>query len=311
MFFLIVLQKIFNMIKYENIAKIKFGRPIKTTSKEIIFTCPKCKRDKLYVSKDKGLFLCFRCNYKGKLKVKTKLIDLKNDFVKDKEIQSYSDNQLSLVSFESKPLTEKQIQALKDRGLTDSDISYYHICGRTSDNRIQIPNYVKYSFTDIICAWEYDKSKVNKSNPKYLITGNIEKSKTLFNIYNIDSDVEQIILCEGIFNAITAGKNAVASFGCVCSDRQIDLMLEKEPKSILIAYDSDEPGVLGSLDVINKLKAKKYKGVVEYILLPLGIDINDLGRENFKAYYNSNKIIIDLNSPTSIKLPILLFKNKK
>ena len=73
---------------------------------------------------------------------------------------------------------------------------------------------------------------------------------------------------------------------------------------------ADEPGVKGSLKVIKYLQKYKYKGIVEYILLPKGIDINDLGHDNFLNFVDTHKVLIDLDNPMSIKLPKLLFESK-
>lgn len=302
------------MYRYEKIAKEHFGTVINQNKKdEFIFKCIKCGRPKLYVNTKNGLYHCFRCDFKGRLKTKVTMADIKEKYNMDNLIkQSKSTNkELNLVPFFGKSLTEEQEIALKNRGLTESDIRFYNICGRGQDNRIQIPNFVKGCFTDIVCAWQYDKSKVNDKNPKYLNTEGTLKSETLFNVYNLDKGITKVFLCEGIFNAITAGRDAIASYGCSLSDRQCELILEKEPKTIVIAYDSDEPGVKGSLKVIKKLKESHYKGIVEYVLLPNGVDVNDLGRDNFLNYYNNNKVVIDLNNPVSIKLPKLLYESRK
>ena len=301
------------MYNYEKEAVEVFGNIINKSNNQIVFNCPKCKRPKLYVNSCNGLFNCFRCNYKGKLKSKVSLRDIKQNYNKNKlNANSLVDNinDITLIPFTKVKLYDEQIVALKARGITESDIKYYNICGRIQDNRIQIPNYVKGNFTDLVCAWQYDKNKVDDTHPKYLNSEGTKKDKTLFNIYNIEEGANQIILCEGIFNAITAGHNAVASYGCHLSDSQCSLILAKKPKSILIAYDSDEPGVKGALDVIKKLKKNNYFGVVEYVLLPKGIDINDLGRDNFNNYCTSHKIKININNELSTILPKLLFKSR-
>ena len=302
------------MYKYEKIAVNKFGNICKRNKDgELIFKCIKCGREKLYVNTANGLYHCFRCGYKGKLKARTTLSDVKAkyDINTLSNLTTKETAELTLIPFFSTKLTDEQTMALKHRGLTDADIKFYHICGRQEDGRIQIPNYVKGCFTDLVCAWEWDKEKVTSKNPKYLNSEGTKKDNTLFNIYNIEQGVNQIILCEGLFNAITAGRNAVASYGCHLSRRQCQLILDKEPKSILLAYDSDEPGVNGTYEVIKHLINFKYKGTVEYILLPVGVDINDLGHDNFINYVNTHKVLIDLDSPLSIKLPRLLFESNK
>lgn len=304
------------MDKYVRMAEAKFGASLRPGSSlsDQIFNCPKCNRPKLHVDTDNGVFHCFRCDYKGKLKGKTNLSTLREKYnmqgLREASGVANKDRQLTLIPYRRAPLTEQQRQKLYDRGLTDDDIDFYKISGSIRNERIQIPNFVKGMLTDVIVAWEWDKSKVTSDNPKYLNSEGTKKSRTLFNYFNIPDEPEQIVLCEGVFNAITAGRNAVASYGCAISERQVEMLIEKKPKSILIAYDSDEPGVNGSVNAIKMLADQCYTGLVEYILLPKGIDVNDLGRENFWNYCNNNKVKIHLQSPMGIKLPKLLYKSR-
>lgn len=290
----------------------KFGTVYtKYKETEWLFPCPNCKkvnRENLHVNTKNGCYHCFHCDYKGKLRGKPKLSDLINNSLSQSP-NSYTkqtDTSVYLMPFCRLPLSLEQKQALYKRGLTDDDIAYYKIAG---GKRIQIPNYVKGNFSDLICAWEWRKENVTKYNPKYLYSEGVQKSKVLFNLHNIEEKTENITLCEGIFNAITAGKNAVASYGCNLSDYQLALLLSKQPLSITIAYDSDLPGVSGAMKVIDKLCQQNYKGTVYYILLPKKVDINDLGKEKYKKYFEQNKIVIDLASPLATSLPKLMFSS--
>lgn len=86
--------------------------------------------------------------------------------------------------------------------------------------------------------------------------------------------------------------------------------MEKQPKSITIAYDPDLPGVTGSVKVIDSLKKAKYTGDIYYILLPENKDVNDLGKENFIDYLQCNKVKINFDVSYSSKIPLLLFNNR-
>lgn len=288
----------------EKEAVSKFGRIYtKYKTDEWLFPCPKCKkanRENLHINLKTGVYHCFHCDYSGKLKTKYSLANLQE---KSKISTDKGSSEVYLRPFNKQALTPEQIFALHKRGLSDEDIKYYQISG---GKRIQIPNRVIGNFSDMICAWEWRKDKVTKYNPKYLYSEGVEKSQVLFNIQNIKENSD-ITLCEGIFNAITAGRNAVASYGCSLSDRQLALLLSAKPKSITIAYDSDAPGQKGALKVLDMLRKTRYSGKVYYILLPKGVDINDLGKERYKAYYEKNKILLDLNSVLSCNLPKLMF----
>nr|CAI9751392.1 DNA primase [uncultured phage]CAI9752278.1 DNA primase [uncultured phage] len=293
----------------EKEAITKFGTQYtKYKETEWLFPCPGCKkvnRENLHVNTKNGCYHCFHCDYKGKLRGTPRLSDLLGNGEHNNRQQYKKDTTTYLLPFYQLPLTEEQKQALYKRGLTDDDIKYYHIAG---GKRIQIPNYVKGSFSDLICAWEWRKENVTKYNPKYLYTEGVQKSNVLFNIQNI-TEGSDITLCEGIFNAITAGRTAVASYGCNLSDNQLQLILDKRPKSIIIAYDSDLPGVSGAVKVIEKLCKKNFQGKVYYILLPKGVDINDLGKEKYQEYLKENKVVLDITSPLATSLPRLMFNN--
>lgn len=292
----------------EKTAIEKFGNSfVKYKIDEWLFPCPKCEKfniDNLHVSLTKGKFHCFHCDYGGKFKIIPKLSDIKSDNNEEKYTKNNTDNSY-LIPFVRQDLTTEQLEALYKRKLTDDDILYYNISG---GKRIQIPNYVVGSLTDMICLWEWRKENISKYNPKYLYPKEISTHNTVFNLHNIKEN-DTIILCEGIFNAITAGKNGVASYGCHLSNIQLNLIMSKNPTKIIIAYDSDLPGVEGSIDVIDKLNNINYKGEVEYILLPKKVDINDLGNEKFVEYYKKHKVKLCINNPLSKKIPELLFNN--
>lgn len=299
------------MNNYYQAALEKFGsvnlvRKNKQDS-ELIFNCCSCNRPKLYVSTETGLYHCFRCGFKGKLKhVKYRLKDLNKS--SSQENYSSSDT-VVLFPYTRRELIDVELAALISRGITLDDIRKYHICGGGVDGRIQIPNFVLGSLTDICCSWQYDKSKVNDFSPKYLNTLGADKSKILFNLHNIPENVSQIILCEGIFNAITAGENAVASFGCHLSRYQAKLLVDKKPRSILIAYDNDTPGVVGAMEAMRTIRGLDYIGSIYYVYLPQGKDVNDMGKENFKEYCTNHKYFI---APTNLGMsfPMIIHKEK-
>lgn len=296
----------------EKAAIEKFGNNfIKYKVDEWLFPCPKCKKintDNLHVSLTKGKFHCFHCNYGGSLRKNHSLSDVIND-LSQSNIKQLHDKNLEgcLIPFIRQDLTSEQINALYKRKLTDEDIKYYNISG---GKRIQIPNYVIGSLTDTICLWEWKKENITKYNPKYLYPKEVNTHNSVFNLHNIKNKSE-IIVCEGIFNAITAGKNAVATYGCHISDIQLNLILSKKPKKIIIAYDSDLPGVEGSIDFIDKLHKINYKGDVEYVLLPKGVDINDIGRNKFNDFYLKNKVKLNIDTEFNFskKIPKLIYNS--
>ena len=294
-------------LEFEKEAIRRFGNDYiinKNNKDEWLFPCKLCNKpntDNLHVNVRTGLYNCFHnCSNHGKLKKKYSLANLietnKNENNKiDKIKEEY------LIPFIRTKLTKEQKEALYSRGLSDDDIKFYNIEG---GKRIQIPNKVIGCLADFICNWEWRKDKISKTNPKYINSNEgIQKSKILFNLHNISYNPDSIILCEGVFNAITAGRNAVASYGCEISDEQIQLLITKKPKNIIIVYDSDLPGTKGTLHVIQKLKNNKFNGNVYYLPMPKGIDVNEMGKEKFLSYLDKKQIEINLSSSLSCNIP--------
>lgn len=301
-------------IMYEREAIRRFGGVYtinKNNKNEWLFPCKLCSKiniDNLHVNVKTGKFNCFHgCGNHGRLLQRYQLSDVMQS---KEDIQKKKDKQQYLIPFKYKKLSEEQKQALYNRGLDDNDIKFYNIVGDAKSDRIQLPNYVKGCLVDVIQKWEWRKELISKVNPKYLNIEGTKKSNVVYNLHNIPNKVEEIIICEGLFNAITAGKNAVATFGCSPSENQLDLIFEKQPKSITICYDPDQPGVLGTNIIIKYLKTKEFKGKVYFLLLPKGKDANSLGKKIFKKYHDENKNIIDLTSDISCNLPNLLFRSR-
>lgn len=299
---------------YRKEAVKKFGNYYtinKNNPDEWLFPCKLCKKlnDKnLHVNVKTGLYNCFHnCSNHGKLFKKYSLNDVKSNITTNNSIKTFSSIEHDteyLYPFCRLDLTDEQRAALYSRGITDEQIEYYNICG---GKRIQIPNKVIGQFTDLVCNWEYRKQLVTKQNPKYLYSSDVKKSNVVFNLHRVPEKANVIIVCEGIFNAITASKLGVATYGCNPSVNQVKQILGKSPENIIIAYDSDLPGVTGSSKLINLLRAEDFKGGLYYILLPKGVDINDIGHKNFLKYLEEHKVKIILSSPFAYKLPKLLF----
>lgn len=294
-------------LEFEKEAIRRFGNDYiinKNNKDEWLFPCKLCNKpniDNLHVNVRTGLYNCFHnCSNHGRLKKKYSLSDLNVDIEK-KSISNDSNVKEYLIPFIRTKLTEEQKQALYNRGLTDDDIKFYNIEG---GKRIQIPNKVIGCLADFICNWEWRKDRISKTNPKYINSNEgTKKSKILFNLHNISDNPNSIILCEGVFNAITAGRNAVASYGCEISDEQIQLLINKNPKQLIIVYDSDLPGTKGTLHVIQKLKNNKFNNNIYYLPMPKGIDVNEMGKEKFINYLNKKQIKIDLSSNLSCSMP--------
>lgn len=104
--------------------------------------------------------------------------------------------------------------------------------------------------------------------------------KSLYGIYELDSTVNDVIICESIINALTCyvyGKQAVALLG-TGNEKQIKQLQSLKQRKLIFALDPDNAGKNATKRIKNKLKNKL---TVEYEI-PKGKDINDLTFEEFK-----------------------------
>lgn len=104
--------------------------------------------------------------------------------------------------------------------------------------------------------------------------------KEIFGLNHITSDINKVIICESVINALTCwtyGKPAIALFGTGTSE-QIETLLNSHVRHFVLGFDGDSAGRNATSKFYNKLR--KTKIVTEYHL-PEGKDINDLSKEQF------------------------------
>ncbi|TGK20238.1 toprim domain-containing protein, partial [Leptospira stimsonii] len=90
---------------------------------------------------------------------------------------------------------------------------------------------------------------------------------------------KELVLCESIFDALTFWehgiRNVTCSYGIEGFTEVIqERILEKQIQKIYIAYDADAAGDKGAASVYLKLKDKGI--LVHRVLLPLGMDVNEV-----------------------------------
>ena len=64
------------------------------------------------------------------------------------------------------------------------------------------------------------------------------KTEVLFNYQNACT-LSQIVVCEGVFDAMAVGQNGVAVFGKTISSQQANLLVTANPKEIIVALDGE------------------------------------------------------------------------
>ena len=153
------------------------------------------------------------------------------------------------------------------RGFTDDDILKHNIgyCdeGKYS-NRIIIPSYDSNGGLNFFVGRDFYKSKL-----KYL---NSFTSKDVIGFDLFINWDEPIILCEGVFDAMSFKRNAIPLFGKTMSKRLHKKILQQKVKKVFLALDDD-----AQLDAMKISEELMNEGIdVRKIDLKNG-DPNDIG----------------------------------
>lgn len=262
------------------------------------FNCPFCqkkrgKADKgyrLYVNVNNFKFYCFKCHSRGIVKtvsygssslVYNRLFDL---FI-EKHKESSDDPNVFYVPNKKIRKGTVAYEYLINRGIDDYKIERYNIrLGIDREfGRVVIPN-ILYSdeWTDMFSARSYLKQE-----PKYLNPEGAVKTNSVFNIEHI-KDGDDIDIVEGVITSICAGERSVGVYGSSPSDAQLELILSKNPKSINCVMDED--AYKKNEELAERLSVRGYKGTLNLVYMPNGIDAADLGEKRFREYVNDTKI---------------------
>lgn len=266
-----------------------FGEYSKS-GKEFLFYCPACKhhKKKLSVNLEKDKFKCWICDYSGnsirrlvrrygdasqkqewyKIDNRIELADFDLDFFDEKEEESQETIELpkqftSLCNKETLA-SAVPLSYLKNRRINKQDILQWKIgyCFEGDyEGRIIIPSFDMKGEPNFFVARAYSKSYY----PKYK---NPPASKNIiFNELYLDFD-EDLVITEGVFDAIVAGNNSVPILGSTINERS--RLFQK-----IVTYDTT---VYLALDPDAKDKENK---IIEN-LLKYGIEIYKIKVDPFK-----------------------------
>jgi DNA primase (bacterial type) len=269
----------------------KFGSNYFESGNELRYECPKCKSlgktyhdKKLYVNCSTLFYYCQRCNLKGKLfqeygvSNKYTVDDLfnKDKKVEEKESHYFEIPKTKLIEYQN----SEGYRYMISRGFTDEHFINYDFRIDLDVFRIVVPNKVIFNnFTDMYIARDY----IGVSSQKYQNPYDVKKSEIVFNLDKIPNDPNQLIIHEGVLNAIIAGNNSIAIYGKYVSKDQYHMIMRKNPKKIYVSLDDD--AIDNAIKFCDKLR-KYYKGQVYLVKLPKGKDAVDLGNEGFMKILN-------------------------
>ena len=272
------------------------GNGYKLKNGEHAFYCPFCNhhKKKLQVNLETQKWHCWTCNLGGhKIGILLYKINAPKQIVKDvlqllDEYVSYDKQKEEVTKYDislpkcykplwvknEDPLHKNAIYYLKRRGIGPVEILRYSIGYCSSNgyaNRIIIPSYDGDGKLNYFIARDmFPNSKMKYKNPP------MSKDTIAFELF-INWN-EPIVLCEGVFDAISIRKNVIPLLGKFPSKTLVKKLIEKKVKTIYVALDED-----AKKDAVKLSKFLMDYGINTYLLNMSGKDPSELG---FKHFWN-------------------------
>ena len=234
------------------------GKSYKRARGNHAFHCPFCnhRKPKLEINmatneEGKNPWECWVCQTKGRT-IRSLLYQLKTPREQSNEILKYLPKGsyieykgLSIIELpkEYQPLysaTKTSVVAnlvrnyLYERGLTDNDFIKYSIGYCTTGEyggRVIIPSFSESGSLNFFVARTYDGNYYKYKNP--------EASKDIIFFENLINWNQPIILCEGVFDAISIKRNVIPILGKSISNSLYKKIIISKVKDIYIALDTD------------------------------------------------------------------------
>jgi DNA primase len=263
---------------------------------ELAFHCPFCNhhKQKLQVNTETQKWHCWTCNSGGKkltsllkrLDVDRKTISIIREIYGDSNYNPQNEDEDTKVFIQLpkefislaeepkgfNPEYKHAIHYLNERGITQKEIIKYNI-GYCKDGlysrRVIIPSYnCDGQLNYFVSRSYYPEEKMKYKNPP------ISK-----NVICLESQVnwnEPIILCEGVFDAITIKRNAIPLLGKFPSKLLVEKIFMSGVSDIIISLDND---------AINEaLKAAEYfrkQGINVKMMYMKDKDASEIGYDKF------------------------------
>ena len=268
---------------------------------EYLFYCPKCDhhKPKLSVNLEKNCFKCWVCDYTGR-KV-SRLVRSYGSFSEYKKWQQFEEHIeisefdllfntfakeetkalqlpeefISLVN-KNLPLSSLPVQQyLSRRKVTKADIRRFKIgyCGRGDyEGYLIVPSFNMEGEINFFVARNYSNHWRTYMNPK------VPRNSMIFNELFLDF-YKEIVVVEGVFDALNAGNNSVPLLGSTLSEKSKlmrKIVLHDTPVYIALDHDAEKK----SIYMIKKLL--EY-GIETYKVNTSGFkDVGEMSKEEFK-----------------------------
>ena len=201
-------------------------------------------------------------------------IPTKKDEIESKVVVSLPREYQSLSSKSSSLFYKHAIHFLKRRGINETDIKKHKIgfCDNgVYQNRIIIPSYDDYGVLNYFVGRSFMGDGMKYKNP------NVSRDIIPFDWFIAWS--YPIVLCEGVFDAISIRTNAIPMLSKKPSKSLLRKIFEKKVKTIYIALDED-----AKKDAYNLSEFFRDFGIDSKVVkLPKNKDPNDLGFEQMTS----------------------------
>ncbi len=280
------------------------GSALTLKGSEIAFNCPFCNhhKPKLQINTDTQKWHCWNCNSGGKkltsllrkLDVDRKTISLIRDIYGDTNWNPQTDDletkvfiqlpkeyiTLSIPPLGFNPEYKHAMLYLIQRGIGMKEIIKYNI-GYCKEGlyarRIIIPSYdLNGQLNYFISRSYYTEETMKYKNPP------ISK-----NVIMLESHIdwgEPIILCEGVFDAITIKRNAIPLLGKFPSKMLVEKIFMSKVTDVVIALDNDA--------IADATKVAEYfrkQGINVKMMHLRDKDASDMGYQQFYAELNNTR----------------------
>ena len=279
------------------------------TNGEYLFNCPYCghHKPKFSVNLTKNVYKCWVCDTRGRniyhvvrkygeyrhrqnwLRVDNEVDyndldrwDLLQHFEKKKkpeQIIPLPEEYISLANKDMPPTGFPARKYLKERGVTKRDIIWWKIGYCSSgeyENRIIIPSFNENGNVDYFISRTYNGGYPKYKNPP------VDRD-VIFNDLSIDWTAD-IVLVEGVFDAIVAGRNSIPLLGSTLRvDSHLFRKIIQKDAAVYIALDPDAERK--ALEIIRNLLT--YDAELYKIDIDPYEDLGEMPKEEFEIRKNS------------------------
>lgn len=200
------------------------------------YCCPFCadRGYHLYYDMTFGLYYCFKCGAKGRIKrIDDLSVGLGNVENVDTE-KEFKPKEKVIVDVVGNSFIQKMaLKYWKSRGLKKSELRKFDVKLNTVALSLLFPVYDENG----IHIFDIQR-KIYASDRPYYIDKFSEKKKYLYNLHQA-KEFKTIYICEGVFDVISVGRNAVGLLGKVLTNEMVAKLEQTKAKKLVVLLDVD------------------------------------------------------------------------